>query len=114
MANLISTALRAGIDPKSAPIPHELPDQVRTAPSAASEGARHDRAEPPHPTLDSSDPVSPQDEGEKTPMPAHNSQLQEQLQRLVDQAREPADGPVTLDLVYPSANTTQTEDSGRG
>ena len=45
-------------------------------------------------------------------MPASNSELEEQLQRLLDQAPEPADGPVTLDLVYPSA--TQTEDSGRG
>jgi hypothetical protein len=49
LANLISTALRAGIDPKSAPIPHELPEEIRAAPTASSEGARHDRAEPPHP-----------------------------------------------------------------
>ena len=44
-------------------------------------------------------------------MPASNSELQEQLQRLLDQAPDPLDGPVALDLVYPSA--TQTEDSGR-
>lgn len=44
-------------------------------------------------------------------MPASNSELEEQLQRLVDQAPDPADGPVRVDLVYPSA--PQTEDSGR-
>ena len=49
LANLISTALRAGIDPRGAPIPHELPEEIRAAPRAASEGARHDRAKPPHP-----------------------------------------------------------------
>ena len=49
LANLISTVLRAGIDPRIAPIPLELPEQIRTAPVASSEGARHDRNEPPHP-----------------------------------------------------------------
>jgi hypothetical protein len=48
---------------------------------------------------------------EKAPMPANNSELEEQLQRLVDQAPDPAYGPVQVDLVYPSA--AQTEDSGR-
>ena len=44
-------------------------------------------------------------------MPASNSELQEALRRLVDQAPDPADGLVQVDLVYPSA--PQTEDSGR-
>ena len=44
-------------------------------------------------------------------MPASNSELQEALQRLVDRAPDPADGPLQVDLVYPSA--PQTEDSGR-
>jgi hypothetical protein len=48
MANLISTALAAGINPKNVPLPSELPAELRTQPSAPpSTGIQHQMKEPP-------------------------------------------------------------------
>ena len=49
LASLLSTAMRAGLDPKSYPIPNELPADVVNGGRTVATGREHDRREPPHP-----------------------------------------------------------------
>jgi len=58
LASLLSTAMRAGLDPKSYPIPHELPADVINGGNSTPTGLRHDRREPPHPPSPPSNGVS--------------------------------------------------------
>jgi hypothetical protein len=50
MADILWTVLRSGIDPKTMPIPHEIPTQTQTPtpPAAGATGAHHERRTPPH------------------------------------------------------------------
>ena len=46
LAGLVGAALQAGVDPKSFPIPSELPPEARTSPQPPS-GLEHERRQPP-------------------------------------------------------------------
>jgi len=57
MANLISTALAAGLNPQNIPLPSELPHELRTQPSTTpTTGIQHQTKEPPGQPRDQSGP----------------------------------------------------------
>ena len=47
MAQLITVAVRNGLDPKAFPMPHDMPPDVAAGANAPSSGAEHARRQPP-------------------------------------------------------------------